>query len=165
MSLLLGGSSCYLGCLNLNLFSNNLLCGSGGNLRLNRNSGGHLGGHLLHGCLILLYLLLKWHGLLGIERDCSVLGCKIGLRLGKDLTGRLRGRLHLGSHRRKIMFNCGVDILASRLVLGQCGPLLGVLGEETRLIDGLLHWLVSYLVLARLLGYLGCLWVKLCGHH
>ena len=158
--LLLYGSSDYLGCLGLNLFSDSLLCGSGGNLRLNRNSGGHL----WLGCLILLYLLLNWHGLLGIERGYLVLGCKIGLWLGKDLTGWLRGRLHLRRHRRKILFDCGMDIVASRLVLGHSGSLLGLLGEEARLIDGLLHWLVRNLVLAGLLGYLGCLWVKLCGH-
>ena len=108
--------------------------------------------------------MLNWHGLLGIERGYLVLGCKIGLWLGKDLTGRLSSRLHLGRHRRKILFNCGVGIVASRLVLGQSGSLLGLLGQEARLIDGLLHWLVANLVLAGLLGYLGCLWVKLCGH-
>ena len=153
-----------MGCLslNLNLFSDNLLCGGGGNLRLNRDSGGHLGGHLLNGCLILLCLLLDWQGLLGVERDCRVLGCKIGLRLGKDLTGGLRCRLHLGRHRRKVLFNC--SILDSGLVLGQCGPFLGLLSEEACLIDGLLHRLVANLVLALLLVYLVCLWVKLCRH-
>ena len=148
--------------LSLNLFSDNLLCGSCGNLRLNRDSGGHLGGHLLNGCLILLCLLLDWQGLLGVERDCRMLGCKIGLRLGKDLTGGLRSRLHLGRHGRKILFNCGLGILDSRLVLGQCGPFLGLLSEEACLIDGLLHRLVTNLVLACLHGCLGCLWVKLC---
>ena len=119
MSLLLNGSSCNLGCLglNLNLISDKLLCGSGGNLRLNRNSGGHLGGHLRHGCLILLYMLLNWHGLLGVKRGYRVLGCKVGLWLGKYLTGRLRGSLHLWRHRRKILFDCGMRNFASRLVL------------------------------------------------
>ena len=78
-----------------------------------------------------------------------MLGCKVGLRLRKDLTGGLRGRLHLGRHRRKILFDCGVGILGSGLVLGQRGALLGeLLGEEACLIDGLLHGLVPHLVLA-----------------
>ena len=120
MSLLLDGSSCYLWCLSLDLLTDNLLCRSGGNLRLSRNSGGHLGGNLRNGCLILLCLLLNWYGLIGGERGCCLLGCKIGLWLGKDLTSGLRSRLNLGRHRRKILFNCGMGILASRMVLGHC---------------------------------------------